>query len=285
MWLFLLILAACIAYLAFQQSRLQRIDAELQSEKERLTEARVRAEQLQAALTAKEQQIADMTTELQEAQNNLEQHTPTTAFPRATSPTAQEFVPTLTEPRILPASEDPGPVSSSHAPTGELLHRSWGPEQVIGPPDTEGAGDLPTAWAPRLHTGVGEEWLRVNYERPVDIAEINVRETYNPGAISKITAVLPNGQEVTVWEGVETAAEAPVDRTLSFSSTVHANSIKIYLDRRRVAGWNEIDAVELVGRDGSHQWACSANASSSYAEQPGRDSNLLRATEATVRTL
>jgi len=40
----------------------------------------------------------------------------------------------------------------------------------------------------------------------------------------------------------------------------------VYLDRRRVPGWNEIDAVELVGRDGSRQWATSAIASSSYAE-------------------
>jgi hypothetical protein len=33
-----------------------------------------------------------------------------------------------------------------------------------------------------------------------------------------------------------------------------------------VPGWNEIDAVELIGRDGSHQWAKQASASSTYAE-------------------
>ena len=39
----------------------------------------------------------------------------------------------------------------------------------------------------------------------------------------------------------------------------------LHLDTTRVSGWNEIDAVELIGRDGSRQWATSAKASSSYA--------------------
>ena len=39
--------------------------------------------------------------------------------------------------------------------------------------------------------------------------------------------------------------------------------------RQRVAGWNEIDAVELIGRDGSRQWAKGANASSSYGASRG----------------
>ena len=82
----------------------------------------------------------------------------------------------------------------------------------------------------------------------------------------KIAAVLPNGQETVLWEGVEPASQAPVNMSFSVPAGVPANQIKVYLDRRRVPGWNEIDAVELVGRDGSRQWATSAMASSSYAE-------------------
>ena len=50
---------------------------------------------------------------------------------------------------------------------------------------------------------------------------------------------------------------------------VTARTVKLYLDSAGVPGWNEIDAVELVGRDGSHQWARSATASSTYAERGG----------------
>jgi len=47
---------------------------------------------------------------------------------------------------------------------------------------------------------------------------------------------------------------------------VTAKVIKVYLDTKRRHGWNEIDAVELVGRDETRQWASSAKASSSYAD-------------------
>ena len=157
-------------------------------------------------------------------------------------------------------------VSSSHSAEGQLQQRSWGPEQMVGPPNTQDAGDYSTAWAPKTSRGAGEEWIHLGYDNTVELAQINVRETYNPGAISKIAAVLPNGQETILWEGVEPASQAPVDMSFSLPAGVHANQVKVYLDRRRVPGWNEIDAVELVGRDGSKQWATSAIASSSYAE-------------------
>lgn len=172
-------------------------------------------------------------------------------------PGASAVVPPLDAPALQ--------VASSHTPDGQLQQRSWGPEQVLGPPNTQAAGDIPTAWAPLSNLGQGEEWLHVGYDRPVEISEINVRETHNPGAISKITAMMPDGREVLVWEGTEPKSEPPVNMSFTVPQGVNANSVKVYLDRARVPGWNEIDAVELVGRDGSRQWATSAKASSSYA--------------------
>lgn len=45
--------------------------------------------------------------------------------------------------------------------------------------------------------------------------------------------------------------------------------MRIYLDTALSPGWEEIDAVELVAKDGSRQWATSASASSTYAERGG----------------
>ena len=47
---------------------------------------------------------------------------------------------------------------------------------------------------------------------------------------------------------------------------LRARSLKVYLDTTRVPGWNEIDAVQLVGKDGSKQWASASSSSSSYAD-------------------
>jgi len=141
---------------------------------------------------------------------------------------------------------------------------------VVGPPNTHQAGDIPTAWAPLSSQGGRDEWLHVNYDRAVDISEVRVRETYNPGAIAKLAAVLSDGQEVVIWEGVTPPTEAPADTSFSVPPGIQAQSVKIYLDRTRAQGWNEIDAVELVGRDGTHQWASSATASTSYADRSPR---------------
>jgi len=141
----------------------------------------------------------------------------------------------------------------------------WGPEEVTGPPDTEGAGDIPTAWA-AWRPDSGPEWLKLEYDNAVDIAEVRVRETHNPGAISKVAAFQPNGTEVVLWEGTAPAAQAPNDFVVSVGQPISANRINVYLDSQRVTGWNEIDAVELVGKDGTRQWAKNASASSTYAE-------------------
>jgi hypothetical protein len=150
--------------------------------------------------------------------------------------------------------------------------RDWGTEQVIGPPDTVSPGDAPTAWSP-LKANAGEEWLAVGFDHAVEVAEVRIRETYNPGAISKVTAVV-NNKEVTLWEGTAAQGDKPRDFVVPVSDAVQTDSVVVHVDTTRVGSWTEIDAVELVGRDGSRQWAKSADASSTYAEKTRSDSVL-----------
>lgn len=261
-----LAMAGAVAWIGFREANLEAKLKGLEAEKQGLVNelsnqaaaplaemrnAQSRLADTELALTLAEERLSKLNAHLNEAQRRLQ--------PIRQDSAPVETVDVLTSPAPrLPAS--------SHTPSGELLHRNWGPEQVVGPPDTTTAGDIPTAWAARDPNG-GEEWLKLDYERATDLAEVRVRETLHPGAISKLTAVLPSGEEVTIWEGQEPQSEAPVDTSFPVISGVRASSVKIYLDSRRVPGWNEIDAVELVGQDGSRQWAKSALASSTYAEQ------------------
>jgi len=153
------------------------------------------------------------------------------------------------------------------APEAEMPKKSrgWGPEQATGPRDTMEAGDFPTAWA-SLDPDGGMEWLLLEYENPIDIAEVRIHETFNPGAISKVVA-LDGKKESVLWEGQAPPSIAPVEMVVKPANPVTSKSLKIHIDSNRVPGWNEIDAVELVGRDGSRQWAKSATASSSFADQ------------------
>jgi len=196
-------------------------------------------------------------------------------------------VPVLTPPMPSSTTGAPGGPTAAAEPQGEApldpqveteyLRRvsapansvSWSPGQAAGPPDTHQAGDIRTAWAAQSPDG-GAEWLKVEYEQPMDIAQVRVRETHNPGAVVAITAMTQNGAEVTLWQGEEPRAEAPVEVEFNVPGGVIASTITVHLDTKKVPGWNEIDAVELVGRDGSRQWAKGAAASSYYGESRER---------------
>jgi hypothetical protein len=173
----------------------------------------------------------------------------------------------IAEPQLL----QPNPVVAEVVPfqPAQGDKRGWGPEQVLGPPDTPQAGDCQTAWASQTQDG-GEEWLRLDYETAVNVAEVRIRESYNPGAVSRVTALPEGGEEVLLWEGEDPTEQAPSDFVVEVPADVTAKSVKVYLDTARVVGWNEIDAVELVGKDGSRQWATFAAASSTYASNTSR---------------
>jgi len=142
---------------------------------------------------------------------------------------------------------------------------SWSPGQAAGPPDTDSHGDHRTAWAAAAADG-GTEWLEVTFNTAVPIRELNIHETFNPGALARIHAVLPDGSLKLLWEGTTPAESESVERSLPIPPGTHGNRIRLELDTSRVTGWNEIDAVELVGTDGSRQWAAEATASSYYGQ-------------------
>jgi len=148
--------------------------------------------------------------------------------------------------------------------------RSWGPEQATGEPDTFQAGDIVTAWATRTRDAP-DEWLQLEYADAVPVAEVCIWETYNPGAVCKVTAFTQDEAEVetevVLWEGEDPTEEAPAEFVVEAGADAVSSKIRVYLDSMAVPGWNEIDAVELVGQDGSRQWAERATASSTYAEQ------------------
>jgi hypothetical protein len=141
---------------------------------------------------------------------------------------------------------------------------AWAAAQAVGPPDA-GVGDDPKAWATLAADG-GAEWLELRYEKAVHLARIVVYENENPGAIARIVAFDAAGAEIVVWEGTEPRKQKPAKFDVKPLRTARTDRIRIELDTTRVAGWNEIDAVELVGADGSSQWAVAAAASSSYAD-------------------
>jgi hypothetical protein len=148
--------------------------------------------------------------------------------------------------------------------------RSWGPEQATGPPDTPGAGDFTTAWASLTPDGQ-DEWLMLEYAEPILPAAVLVHETYNPGALVRVTVFKLDGEEVEVWKGKDPTAQGAGRGVSEIAVDVDfkTNRVKIYLDSKAVPGWNEIDTVGLRDSGGKTHWAMGADASSTFADQGG----------------
>jgi hypothetical protein len=123
----------------------------------------------------------------------------------------------------------------------------WSPKQATGAPDVDKYSDDQHAWAPKTQDG-GIEWLDLKYLRPVRASEVRVRESLGSGAVIKVELFDEAGTAHTVWQGVDPTRELNY-LILKFKLTEYrVNRVKVTLATNLIPGWNEIDAVQLVGK-------------------------------------
>ena len=140
-------------------------------------------------------------------------------------------------------------------------------DHAAGPPDTQGPGDQPTAWASQTPDGQAE-WLELEYAEPVVPRALKVYETFAPGAITKVSTFALDGAEEVAWTGKD---PTPMYRAMGVSVlSIRANRpiarVRINLNSPAFPGWNEIDTVGLVDVSGKTQWPVAASASSTFSQ-------------------
>ncbi len=143
--------------------------------------------------------------------------------------------------------------------------RSHGPEQATGAPNTQGLRDSPQSWATATEN-LGAEWLLLEYAKPVRATRVHILQTFQPGAIVRITMFQLDGTELEVWSREHGEAVDVKARKLSIQLPLgfHVHRVKLYLDTKLEDNFNEIDAVGLEDTRGHKHWATSAHASSMY---------------------
>jgi hypothetical protein len=126
----------------------------------------------------------------------------------------------------------------------------WSPEKVLGPPDSPGCGDYQFAWASAASDGIDQ--LTVFFSVPVLPVEINIHQSFNPDQVVKVEVYnLEREVFFTVLQKNPETVDRPCPYQLSVSVTeidFPTDQIRITVDQSQLGlGWNEIDAVELVG--------------------------------------
>ncbi len=148
----------------------------------------------------------------------------------------------------------------------------WAASQATGAPNVFDCGDNTNAWASYNSDTV--EWIELTYDIPVIPTEINIYQSYNPSQVVEVLMITVDGEKYIAWDGYpEEVVNCPDLMTISFDQPqkIVVNKVRITIDQRVLGwGWNEIDAVELVG---TAVGASSSSSSSSSAVKPTQKSN------------
>jgi hypothetical protein len=125
---------------------------------------------------------------------------------------------------------------------------SYSANQATGAPNVDKYADDGAAWAPKTADG-GIEWLDLKYPKPVHATEVRVRESCGSGAVIKVEVYDEQGGAHAVWQGNDPTLELNYLMVKFPKTTFKTDRVKVTLATNVVPGWNEIDAVQLIGTD------------------------------------
>ncbi|MBK7965248.1 MAG: putative metal-binding motif-containing protein, partial [Bacteroidetes bacterium] len=129
----------------------------------------------------------------------------------------------------------------------------WSQHDVLGAPNTYPAyGDIPSAWASSTQDGQ-REFLELGFDGSRVVNTILIYETYAPGAID---SVYVRDAQLGTWIPVYLSTTLSIGNSSSILSipVSYSNSIdavRIAINSPAIPDWNEIDAVAIIGSQGS----------------------------------
>jgi hypothetical protein len=120
--------------------------------------------------------------------------------------------------------------------------------QATGAPNVDRYADDGKAWAPSTEDA-GIEWLDLTYAKPVHATAVRVRESCGSGAVIRLELYDEQGTAHQIWQGLDPTKELNY-LEVNFPRTAFKTSrVKVTLATNTIPGWNEIDAVQLVGKE------------------------------------
>ena len=133
--------------------------------------------------------------------------------------------------------------------TGSTEYSSgdWAASQATGPSNVVGCSDNVLGWASLLPNS--EDWLEVQYPKSVVPTHVIIYENFGTSSIVKVELRDINDTFHTVFVATPARVECPRKLTIDISSIqVMIYGVRISVDQRSINDWDEIDAVQLIGR-------------------------------------
>ncbi len=130
--------------------------------------------------------------------------------------------------------------------SSELTPAQYSAAQALGKPNVLPAGGQnPNAWTPDKPKRA--EFIKLGYENPIQIQQIAIAESYNPGALVKVFVYDEEGKEHLVGnfnpQAIPIIAQM---RTVFFKKTTYkVNAVKLMFDGKALSDYFSIDAVAI----------------------------------------
>lgn len=137
--------------------------------------------------------------------------------------------------------------------SSEYSDKQYSAQQVLGIPNVlPSFRDSPCAWSPFKEQNREDEWIWVEYKRPMKIRQVAVAESHNPGAVSRIYLYDTEDKEYLVYKNEAPRPLAEKGRMLNafFTRTLYnVKSVKVVLNTLGMPGWHHIDAIGISDSD------------------------------------
>lgn len=136
---------------------------------------------------------------------------------------------------------------ATEAEASSAYDENYSADNATGEPDVAGCRDSTNAWASADPNGL--DTLELTYETPVFATEVNIHQNHQPGFITQVEVLDERDNYTTVYRtSANLQEECPYVLNVRFTRTsARIVGVKLTIDQRSGADWNEIDAVELVG--------------------------------------
>jgi outer membrane protein OmpA-like peptidoglycan-associated protein len=124
--------------------------------------------------------------------------------------------------------------------------------QLLGKPNKlPQAESGASAWRP-AQPDAGEEWVKVGFETPMEIRQVVIAENFGAGCVTNVLAYDTQNKEYSLYKSKPEASKrgAGMHRIwLPQLTAFKVSAIKVVINTKLVAGWNELDAIGVSSSD------------------------------------
>ncbi|MFN0276560.1 MAG: OmpA family protein [Chitinophagales bacterium] len=136
----------------------------------------------------------------------------------------------------------------------EASRTRYAAKQVLGKPSVLPAwGESPTAWASAEMDSPNEEFIHVGFQKPMQIKQVAIGESHNPGAIQEVILFSDAGKKYSVYKNdtvkPKWSTGGRMFHIILPLTEYKVAEVKVILTTKKIGGSNQIDCIGISNSD------------------------------------